>query len=114
GTIIIGGDFNTCLDPHSDSIGYTGDFSGWTASNADLIHLLDIYDLHDAWRTLNPEGRAYTWSRSQASAQKSRLDRIYIPRALQPHLAGAEIHHTPTSISDHCITNITIGCTSDI
>ena len=114
GTVVMGGDFNTCLDPQKDSTGYSGTFLDWSSSNPHLEQLLTTHDLLDSWRTLNPEQRAYTWNRSIASPQKSRLDRIYISRALQPLLVDAEIRHTPASISDHYITGASIKCPADI
>lgn len=114
GAIIMGGDFNTCLDPELDSTGYTGDFSGWLTTNPPLANLITNHDLLDSWRIVNPEGRAYTWARSQSSAQRSRLDRIYISRALMAHLEDPGTRHTPPSISDHCIADLSIRCTTDV
>jgi exonuclease III len=100
--IILGGDFNCCINPDLD---YTN-ITTRSRNSADLIalrELLTIMNLHDAWRLKHPNKREGTCGLTRGT-KNSRLDKIYISECLINQLDSAEIIYHPAS--DHNICNI--------
>ena len=58
-SIILGGDFNTYLNPSLDKAGGTKEETTDTAQF--LLNICDEFSLIDIYRSQNPEGRRYTW-----------------------------------------------------
>jgi hypothetical protein len=71
---------------------------------SEILALLDSVDLSDAWRTLFPISRRYTW---HSRGKSSRLDYWFISENLLNELIDYKI--LPGLHSDHSILKITIG-----
>ena len=56
--IIIGGDFNTCLNPIIDKKG--GSIEDISAYGKEIIEFNDELNLIDVWRIINPSSKRYT------------------------------------------------------
>ena len=63
--IIIGGDFNTHLDPILDNLGRTIESK---PSAKKIREILTANDLTDIWRTRNPEKKQFTWTQKKPDA----------------------------------------------
>ncbi len=73
------------------------------------IHsILESMALSDAFRTLHPKSRRYTW---HSRGKSSRLDYFFISEHLLNELLSFKI--TPGLHSDHSILNITFGSISN-
>jgi len=57
--IIIGGDFNVCLDPTIDKKG--GIHESMSVYSKNISEFCEDYNFVDIWRILNPEVKKYTW-----------------------------------------------------
>lgn len=93
------GDFNCVLDSYRDVQGPGHRRSTWNAR--ELSRLVSHFCLVDAWVHLHGNGFQETWIRGVSA---SRIDRVYLPQALCPHVAICEavcFPSTPTYISDH-------------
>ena len=101
--VILGGDFNVCLNPEIDKIG------GKTEKQSDyalkLLDYMDEMDLVDIWRKRNPDVRQFTRRQNTRSGMvHSRSDRFLVAMHLEYQLSLALIK---TSIhSDHSIIEI--------
>ena len=87
---IIGGDFN-CILSSKDT---ENNFSDKKCPA--LQELVNSFNYTDAYRSLHPEGREYTFCRPSCAA--SRLDRFYLPQYLVGNLKS--VTHL-ASLSDH-------------
>ena len=58
-TIIVGGDFNTCLNPSLDKLG--GSMEKQSETSKQLLNFCDLYNLFDVFRFYNPESKTFTW-----------------------------------------------------
>ena len=95
---VVCGDFNTVFDrglnrSGSDPLDSTRD------SSAALSRLFDDCCVFDAWRSLHPDVRAFTWLRPNG-AFASRIDLIGFPVAWSAFLISCDI--IPCPFSDHC------------
>ena len=71
--IIIGGDFNVCLDPMLDKKG--GKIEQPSRYSKEILSLNENFNLVDIWRILNPEDRKFTWrGMTRNGLVQSRLD----------------------------------------
>ena len=59
---IIGGDFNTILNPTTDKFSEAGSDSFNKQSTKFLNNYLENKNWVDPWRLINPDKRLYTWS----------------------------------------------------
>ena len=79
--VVMGGDFNCTLDP-TDRVRAQGQDSlsqhqRTERGAAELLAVLQDWNLHDAWRAGHPQVAAFThWSRAAGSG--ARLDRFYV------------------------------------
>jgi len=92
-TIILGGDFN-CLDrPSLDKLA-----GGDHASTYPTIlrETLEALESEDAFRSLHPDAREFTWENSTTS---TRIDAIFVSRTLLPRIQ--EVWHEHNPHSDH-------------
>lgn len=95
---LLGGDFNTVLDPKIDMIG-KGGLSHFRPESANKIkELLKSLDLLDIWRKNNGNKKRFTWSRKSTQV-KSTLDYWFIPNILEDNVERIEI--IPGYGSDH-------------
>lgn len=88
--LIMGGDYNCCLNPSLDknnATSSTADISGPVRHK--ITTLIDDWNLCDLWRIRNPCARGYTFRRGKYA---SRLDYIFISNHLSDHAAPADPH----------------------
>ena len=88
---LIGGDFN-CFDSPLDKMG------GTVSLDSNFINFKDSCGLRDAWRSLHPRVRKYTWFNSDLSIG-SRLDSFLLSRLDCAKVCQCEI--SPCVFSDH-------------
>lgn len=96
GLLILGGDFNTTLNPLIDSSSGTSNIPFRTIKRmkGDLINLT----LHDSWRTLYPKLKDYTFF-SHPHTRYSRIDYLFLSQKDLTYLYKASIE--PMILSDH-------------
>lgn len=96
--IIIGGDFNLYLNPKLDKMDTMSNNNDNPVYRTETFSMLDTMELNDAWRTLFPNSRRYTW---HSRGRSSRLDYFFISDHLLNNLTDFKI--TPGLHSDHSI-----------
>ena len=72
--IILGGDFNLYLNKKLDKQDSMSNKCDNPVYRAEIISMLDAFELNDAWRTLYPCLRRYTW---HCHGRSSRLDYFF-------------------------------------
>lgn len=104
--IVLGGDFNLCMDPDLDRNNpRTSTGQSQRTTYADRVDsFMDSLKLADAWRTVNPTSRRYTFRRGKYA---SRLDYFLIPEQLVNSQLQVDILTTP--LSDHSMLCIKLG-----
>ncbi|KAM9324469.1 serine/threonine-protein kinase WNK2 [Gastrophryne carolinensis] len=104
GVLLLGGDFNTVLDPSWD----TSRGSSHTPSSSlrELRSILYKHQLMDAWRIFNPRGRDYTFFSAPHNSY-SRIDWFLIPHRFLHLITNIEIGQI--TISDHAPVSLTIA-----
>lgn len=94
--LIIGGDFNTTLDPYLDRS------SSRRVSKNNSSEFLNVYisnsNLVDIWRNLNPTGRDYSFY-SPVHNSYSRIDYFLVDTKLAPFVLKTNYHNM--GVSDH-------------
>ena len=101
--MIIGGDFNVCLDPSLDKKGGTKETKSTYCKN--LWHMMDEYSLIDIWRHRNTTlSRDTRHERSKNGIVQSRLDFWLISSSLEYLINKTTIK--PGYCSDHSIIGI--------
>lgn len=104
--MVIGGDFNTHLNPALDKQNAPSDVAGRGSPSErsqfadDLLSFCEEYDLTDCWRILNPSLRRYTWRQGNPLRQ-SRLDYWFISCQMMNNISCVDIK--PSFKSDHTI-----------
>ena len=99
-SIIIGGDFNTYLNPSIDKKG--GKIEKISPFAEKIKLLLEIYDLIDVWRDRNPSIERYTWrERGRGGLVQSRLDYFLVSRMLNYSITNTNIN--PSIKTDHSL-----------
>ena len=93
---ICGGDFNLVLDPKIDMKNYI--HVNNPLARQELIQQMQIFNLIDVWRELNPDEKKYTWRKYNDNKQ-SRLDFFLVSSSLLPYIKKADIK--PGFCSDH-------------
>ncbi|CAI5472115.1 unnamed protein product [Closterium sp. Yama58-4] len=93
---MLAGDLNVVEDPILDR-SLVGGSSG---ENARMLQLFSGLHMVDAFRTLNPSGRKYTFY-AGATKSSSRIDRILVSAELLPSVAEAVHTRSLRGISDH-------------
>lgn len=101
--IIIGGDFNTVLNPDKDRS--TAKYKNWQTTDTINQYMSD-FGLGDSWRTLYPSDRKYTYF-STVHQSFSRLDYFLISNTLTTLVKQIIIH--PIIISDHAPVSLTLS-----
>jgi exonuclease III len=102
--LLIGGDFNLYLNPSLDKQDTMSNKHDYPEFRAEILTIMESFNLTDCWRDLNPNKRRYTW---HARGKASRLDYWLI----SDHLLN-EIHKSEIKIglhSDHSIITLEIG-----
>ena len=93
--IIIGGDFNTHLNPTLDNLGGRIETK---PSVRRIKKLMMTYDLIDIWRIHHPEKKSFTWTQKKPFIRR-RLDFWLISNAVQDNVSKTDI--IPAIKSDH-------------
>ena len=103
--IILGGDFNLCLDSSLDK------FGGDQIKNTNVQHietLCEDYNLNDIWRTLNPDTKRFTWrAHTRGGFIQSRLDYWLVSIHMLYDLHKTDIK--PSIKSDHSIITLSFN-----
>lgn len=111
--LVIGGDFNCCLDPSKDGFVRRNDSELPPPSSARarlrLSQFADELDISDIWRLLHPEALQFTFRRS---AYSSRLDFWLISEHLTELVRESEI--LPAALSDHSSVSLLIQAVPSI
>ena len=101
--IIIGGDFNVCLNPELDKKGGTIENTSVYANS--VVALQEELNLMDIWRVTHPECTKYTWrGRTKNGIVQSRLDFFLTSIHMIYDLNSVEIF--PGIKSDHSIVTL--------
>ena len=107
--IIIGGDFNTCLNPQVDKKG--GKLDTQSCYNKDIHSFIENFDLCYIWRIRNPNTQRYTWQRNTISGiVQSRLDFFLVSMHLQHVITCSNI--SPSINSDHSLISFKLTLTN--
>ena len=102
--LIIGGDFNFYLNLMLDKIDLMSNKNDNPHYRNEIISMLDSMDLSDAFRTMYPKWRRYTW---HSQGKSSRLDYLFISDHLLNDIANFKI--LPGLHSDHSILRLSLG-----
>jgi len=97
--LIIGGDFNCIFDPNMDKKGGILIDKARDKVTAKIADILEEFSLIDAWRQVNPQKKAFTWSKQNPSKIETRLDMWFIPHHCLSLIKSCEI--TTSIFSDH-------------
>ena len=101
--LMIGGDFNICLNPSKDKLG--GRSEEQTSYCKNLMNLLDEYSLIDIWRLRNDTVKQFTRrEKSRSGLVQSRLDYWFISSCLQ--YCTNKVYIKPGYRSDHSILGL--------
>ena len=101
--LIICGDFNLVLDPNLDYFNYKNVNN--PISRKTVLDILQTHNLRDAFRSLNPSLRRYTWRRKNPIKQ-ARLDYFIVSNSLMDITSACKIK--PGYRSDHSIQELNI------
>ena len=101
------GDLNLILNPEIDSQNYVNINN--PQSRLHLLETMQIYNLKDAYRIINPTLRRYTWRRKNPVKQ-ARLDYFICSESLLDLISDCKIH--PGYRSDHSLLEINIQLSS--
>ena len=103
--IIIGGDFNVCLNPTLDKQGGIKETQSLCAKQIETI--AENLDLIDIWRALNENTKRFTWrSQTRKGRVSSRLDYWLISSHLCFDIQSTEIE--PSIKTDHSLVSLTL------
>ena len=103
--IVIGGDFNTCLNTNLDKMGGLTDNESQCAKG--IKSLLTEIDLIDIWRIRNPNKLYYTRREmSRSGLVQSRLDFWLVSISLEFQITKCSIE--PGNSSDHSLVKLTL------
>ena len=102
--IIIAGDYNVYLDQQMDKMDNIRDTNDNNNYRTDLLSYLDVNNLVDAWRTINPTKKCFTWHRGN---KRARLDYIFMSEHLLNCLETATI--LPGIQSDHSLLSLSLS-----
>lgn len=101
--LLLGGDFNTCLDPTLDKKG--GKFEKVSDYGKQLSALLEDFNLTDVWRLVNPDLERYTWRNyTRCGYVQSRIDYFFTSVHMLYELSDTDIK--PGIKSDHSLLKI--------
>ena len=104
--IIVGGDFNICLE----SIDKSSAIENRSKARLHILKLMEEYDLIDIWRVHHPDVKRYTWRRSNPLVQ-SRLDNWLIGADVSFNIAKCDIK--PSIKTDHSLIVLDLYKTID-
>ena len=106
--VIMGGDFNLVMDVQKDKNG--GNAATHRNSLKEVQNIANSLDLIDVWRTLNPDGKRFTWRRTKPEVH-CRLDYFMISSSLTTEITNADI--LPGYKTDHSLITIHLASSSN-
>lgn len=106
---LLGGDFNVVINPEIDRVG--GLDTKPAAKNV-ILQYMDREDIFDLWRSVNPSGRRYTWSRRDPVYSASRIDYWLVTSLLMGICTDTDI--PAAFISDHAPITIDIKISTNV
>ena len=106
--VIMGGDFNLVMDVQKDKKG--GNVTMHRNSLKEVQNMVNSLDLIDAWRTLNPDAKRFTWQRTKPEVH-CRLDYLMISSSLTTAITNADI--LPGYKTDHSLITIHLASNSN-
>lgn len=86
--IIIGGDFNTHLDPILDNLGERIETKSSVKKINEIMTAMDVIDI---WRIRNPEKKQYTWTQKKPLISRRLVDYWLISTEIQGDITEANI-----------------------
>ena len=101
---VIGGDFNTVLEPKRDK--YPKTFQNHPRCNKSIKEMMDDFDLFDIWRHTHPLEMKYTWM-SKDMKTRSRIDFFLISQSLSSSVVSSDI--TCGYKSDHSLISLVLS-----
>jgi len=108
--IVLGGDFNICLQPFLDKKG--GTVEPELESKVKLMGLLGHLDLVDIWRVRNPDAKKFTWrGRTRGGLVQSRIDYFFVSLGIADLVGNTDILHG--ICSDHSLINMSLKSKSN-
>ena len=105
GCYIIGGDFNTVLNPHMDKCG--GRENTHVRARIRICNLMDNLNVTDIWREHHSNIKNYTWKSSSKPPILCRLDYFLISKTLSARIKFSNISHGFKS--DHSLISLSIS-----
>ena len=112
GDILLGGDFNSTLNPSLDRLCMPTEHRPKVADA--LKNVTQSNNLCDIWRRLHPFEKKFSWQRNNPhniyGVSKARLDRFYIPFRSVSSTYSCII--LPCSLSDHCAISLKVKLSS--
>ena len=102
-TIVIGGDFNCALTSNDKRGGKP--VSKKSAVIEEISTVCDVYNLTDAWRSLNKDKQCFTW-RTKSFRIQCRLDFFLVSQELIQSTKKCEIVYAPES--DHSAVSLVL------
>ena len=106
--VIMGGDFNLVMDVQKDKNG--GNATTHRNSLKEVQSIANSLDLIDVWRTLNPDGKRFTWRRTKPEVH-CRLDYFMISSSLTTAITNGDI--LPGYKTDHSLITIHLASSSN-
>lgn len=103
GVLVIGGDFNTALNPENDCNNFHRNDK---KPKENLQKFIKILKLKDTWRVQNPTKKKYTY------VVKSRIDYLFVPETDAVSINKCEIENS--KISDHNPVSLTLSHKSKV
>ena len=106
--LVLGGDFNVCLEPSIDKSG--GNILDKTQYAEKIESLKEEYNIGDIWRIRNPDLKRYTWrSRTRNGYVQTRLDFWLVSNHMMYDIVSTDIK--PSIKSDHSLISIMFNIT---
>lgn len=103
-TIILGGDFNECMDGTIDR--FPPRLNQNSISNNLILNLTSDLSLSDAWRFFNPDFIDFTWFNNTLTL-KSRIDLFLISQSALSSVI--DVKHSPAPLTDHKLVTVKLG-----
>ncbi|CAG2228138.1 unnamed protein product [Mytilus edulis] len=103
--LVLGGDFNTILNPSLDKMGGSK-YNTPVKYTSKLEDFIEEFELCDIWRTKNVDSRLYTW-RQRTPLIQCRLDFWLISNFLSSSVTKTSI--VPSIKSDHSLIKLTLS-----
>ena len=100
---ILGGDLNLYMNPRLDKMDNSSDHNDNWNFRADVCSFMETNNIVDAWRTVNPDKRCFTWHRAE---KRSRLDYVLTSEHLLNFIDDVNI--LPGIQSDHSLLKLSL------